>query len=220
MRKPLIAPRAVTALAGVLALAACRANYAPHQPITGVDRPYSDTPDTSVSGDPVTDLLGSFMADLLAERELAENDPSFAVFPAFSKNRDVGPSVNGMGAFLADATTRAIEQGVPNALVFTGDKLLGELQRRGIDPGSLCTTDDVLQAAPQLEVSYLIHGEVTHTTEDALEGRHSVSVRWSCLRIEDGRLTAMVDEPELRGNAAAALIGYMARPTNWNICTR
>ena len=216
LRSPL-RPASIAALALAFAAAGCRANYAPTSPITGVDRPYPERPQAR-QVDLGPELFNEFMADLLDERELTDVDPSYAVFPAFSRNRDVGASVNGMGTYLAEETTRLIEVGVPNALVVTGDTLLGELGRAGIDPGSLCSVDDVLQAAPQLDVSYLVYGTVNHTTENALEGRHSVAVSWSCLRVDDGRLTARIDEAAIRGEAAMPFIGMMGRPTNWDIC--
>lgn len=211
--------RLLLLLASATVLGACRSksNYAPNSPVTGIDRPYPERPPGKVT-DAGPGLLAGFIADVRADSERSELEPSYAVFPALSDGRDVGVSVNGMGMYLAQQTTRQLETEVPKARVLTGDQLLGEMRRNGIEARSLCSTDDIVEMAGGLGVSYVVYGKVNHTTENALEGQHSVALRWSCLRVEDRQLTALVDEPEIRGEAAAQFVGYLSRPSNWFVC--
>lgn len=216
--------RPIQVVALTIAASGCRAKYVPNVPITGVDRPYANRLEREAADLSTPGWLTSFTSQLADSIADAEIDPSFAVFPALSQDPETGTRVNGMGTLLAETTARSIETGangvggVPGALVLSGDHLLGELRRAGLDPTSICTADDILQVAPRLSVSYLVYGTVNHTTDNALAGRQSVAVRWSCLRLSDGQIMALANHLKLREADATALSAVRGQSTNWTVC--
>ncbi|MEQ8765282.1 MAG: hypothetical protein RL885_15210 [Planctomycetota bacterium] len=219
---------------------------APHQPITGVDRPYDSQPDDggrrAPTGDDeetddgslpsaMPDDRGSsstsaptqrskhFLGEFIQEVAAAALDMpgNIAVFPAMKRNSDTGDNeIDGLGDHLAETTATELELAGVSGLIH-GSQLVNDIKASNRGLDSWCGLDDVYWLAERIGARYAIFGTANRKTFDRLARDETLEVVWQCIRVDD-RFRVALYRKELTGDLAQQLYRYTRTDTSWAIC--
>ncbi len=231
-------------LIGLAALWGCSGpERAPHQPITGVDRPYDPPPESRGSGsstEDVDDDDGSppavrsntpepepvdeprrskhFLGSFIDEVALAALDApgNIAIFPAMARDEVTSrTTVNGLGDHLAETTATELELAGVSGIVH-GSQLINDIlaTNRGLD--SWRALNDVYWIAERIGARYAIFGTANRQTFDRLARDEALEIVWRCIRVDDRHVVATYRR-ELKGDLSRELYRYTKTETSWRI---